>query len=222
MYACTHLYIRATAFVCFKSRMLHFNVRFLISFASLRILEVIFEVLTDLVQRNPSLDQKEVWYSMCVDLVRFSVPISFARESDLWTPKYGTLYLLFFSVNKCGCSYMQLHVQYTHTSTFAPTATPAPTYTYTDRSTHTYPRRTRAYACTRARATSPHMYMFFEVPIQLLDERSAQTGTSNLRNPGMPLLDCGTTATPTSRSTPCVRKPRAWSHSLSLLTSDQR
>ena len=38
--------------------LLHFNVRFLISFASLRIFDVIFEVVTDLVQSNPSLDKK--------------------------------------------------------------------------------------------------------------------------------------------------------------------
>ena len=68
-----------------------FNFRSLISFASLRIFDVIFEVWADLVQSKPSLDQKEVWYVMRVDLVRCSVPISFAKESDLRTPKCGAL-----------------------------------------------------------------------------------------------------------------------------------
>ena len=72
-----------------QSLILYFNVRFLIWIASLRIFDVIFEVLTDLVQSNPSLDKKEVWHIMCIDRVRCSVPISFARESDVRTPKYG-------------------------------------------------------------------------------------------------------------------------------------
>ena len=73
----------------YKSR-IHFNVRLLISFASLRNFDVIFEVLTDLVQSNPSFCNREVWYIMCIDLGRCSVPISFARESNLRTPKHGT------------------------------------------------------------------------------------------------------------------------------------
>ena len=70
---------------------LHFNVRFLIPFASLRIVDVIFKVLTDLVQSNPSLEEREVRYIVGINLVRCSVPISFAGESDLRTPKYGAL-----------------------------------------------------------------------------------------------------------------------------------
>ena len=82
----------------YKSLILHFNVLFLISFASLPIFEVIFEVLTDLVQSNPSLDQREVRRMTCIDLVRCSAPIiSFARESGRQTPKYtvSCIFLLF-------------------------------------------------------------------------------------------------------------------------------
>ena len=85
------LIMGATAFIHSNSPFLHATVRFLIFFASVRIFDVIFEVLTDLVQSHPSLDKKEVWYVTCIDLLRYSVPISFARKSDLRTPKYGTL-----------------------------------------------------------------------------------------------------------------------------------
>ena len=93
IYTYTYIYIYTHMSDGFysKSLILCFNVRFLISFASLRIFDVIFEVLTDLVQFNPSFYKKEVWYIMCIDLVPCSVPISFARESDLRTPKQGTM-----------------------------------------------------------------------------------------------------------------------------------
>ena len=70
---------------------LYVNFQFLISFASSRIFAVISEVSTDLVQSNPSLYQKDVCYVMRVDLVLCSVPVFFAKESDLRTPKCGTL-----------------------------------------------------------------------------------------------------------------------------------
>ena len=69
----------------YRNQILCFHVRFLISFASLRIFDVTFKVLTDPVQSNSSLGKKEVWYIMCIDLVRCSVSISFTRESDIWT-----------------------------------------------------------------------------------------------------------------------------------------
>ena len=88
--ASTRVVKRATAFIDYKNLIWHLDVRFLISFAPLRIFDVIFEVWTDLVQSNSSLDQKEVWYVMRADLVRCLVPISFASESDLRTPKCGS------------------------------------------------------------------------------------------------------------------------------------
>ena len=49
---------------------------------------------------------EELWNMICIDLARCSVPNSFARESNLWTPSCVTLQsILFSSINKCGCSY---------------------------------------------------------------------------------------------------------------------
>ena len=44
---------------------------------------------------------------MRFDLVRCSVPISFAKDSDLRTPKSATCSRLFLCVNKCFCSTIQ-------------------------------------------------------------------------------------------------------------------
>ena len=88
VYICVYIYIYGCYY---ESLICYFRGRFLISFASFRIFDEMFEVLANLVQSNPSLDQKEVWYIMCIDLVRCSVSTSFASESDLWTPKYDTL-----------------------------------------------------------------------------------------------------------------------------------
>ena len=61
MRVCVYIYIYMSGGpIHYKSIILHFHVRFLISFASLQIFDVIFEVVTDLVQPNPSLQKTEV------------------------------------------------------------------------------------------------------------------------------------------------------------------
>ena len=88
-----------------KNLILQYCVRFLISFASLRIFNVMFEMLTA-VNVIQAMNLEELWNMICIDLARCSVPNSFARESNLWTPSCVTLQsILFSSINKCGCSY---------------------------------------------------------------------------------------------------------------------
>ena len=110
------LHTRATAFIHHKSLMLYFNVRFLISFASLQIFDVIFDVLTDLVQSNPSLDRKEVWYIMCIDPVRCLVPISLPGGATSGPQNTLPCSPVFFSVDKCGCLHVYIHIIHIHMS----------------------------------------------------------------------------------------------------------
>ena len=107
----------------------------MISFASLRIFDVIFEVLTDLIPSNPI----QAWTSRKCGTSRVLiswVPISFASESDLQTPNTVPCSLLFFSVNKNG-RYIRIYLYiciylytYIHACIHTYIHTYIPTYTY--------------------------------------------------------------------------------------------